>query len=321
MKCVVPGGAGFIGSFIADRLSEEGHFVVIYDIARPMIRLPKSITFVEGDVRHRETLDVVIDGADEVYDCSGLLGTSELNLMKTRSIETNILGAVNVLESCRVHGVKRIFHPTKPFPGIDDIIQGRGYEKAWLNTYSVTKMAAEMFCLMYQKENPNMNLTVLKWMNAYGARQHLYPVRKMIPLFIVQALYDKNITVFGSGNQTVDLIYVEDIAKYAIEATRKLGRVPRVMDFGSGLSMSVKDVAQYIINFVNSKSKIVHLPMRSGESKDTTIKADLVPLKTELGVQELGLTAFEIGMERTIKFYKGLPEDEVYKAFEHYEIK
>ena len=320
MKCVVTGGSGFIGSYIADRLAGEGHFVVIYDINGPMTELPENTIFVQGDTKYRETLDEVIDGAEEVYDCAGLLGTSELNLMKTKAIETNILGTVNVLESCRVHGVKNFFHPTKPFPGIDDILQGRGYERAWLNTYSVTKMAAEMFCLMYQKENPDMNITVLKWMNGYGGRQHLYPIRKMIPLFVVQALHDRDITVFGSGNQTVDLIYAEDIAKYAIQATRKLGRVPRVMDFGSGLPMSVKDAARYIIDLACSKSKIVNLPMRNGEPKDTRIVADLVALKTELGVQELELTPLEIGMTKTIEFYKKAPEDEVCKALEHYAI-
>lgn len=320
MKCVVTGGSGFIGSYIVDRLAGEGHFVVIYDIARPMTKLSKNTIFVQGDTKYREILDAVIDGAEEVYDCAGLLGTSELNLMKTRAIETNILGTVNVLESCRVHRVKKIFHPTKPFPGINDILHGRGYEGAWLNTYSVTKMAAEMFCLMYQKENPDMNITVLRWLNGYGGRQHLYPIRKMIPLFVVQALHNRDITVFGSGNQTVDLIYGEDIAKYAIQATRTLGRVPRIMDFGSGLPVSVKDIARYIIDLACSKSKIVNLPMRSGEPKDTQIVADLVPLKTELGVQELELTPLEIGMRTTIEFYKKVPEDEVCKALEHYRI-
>lgn len=95
--------------------------------------------------------------------------------------------------------------------------------------------------------------------------------------------------VFGSGNQTVDLIYGEDIAKYAIQATRKLGRVPRVMDFGSGLPMSVKDAARYIIDLACSKSKIVNLPMRSGKPKDTRIVADLVALKTELGSARTGI--------------------------------
>jgi len=318
MKCVVTGGSGFIGSYIADRLAGEGHFVVIYDIARPMTKLPKNIIFIEGDIKYRETLDEVIDGAEEVYDCAGLLGTSELNLIKTRAIETNILGTVNVLESCRVHGVKNVFHPTKPFPGIDGILQGRGYEKAWLNAYSVTKMAAEMFCLMYQKDNPDMNITVLRWMNGYGGRQHLYPIRKMVPLFVVLALRNRDLTIFGSGNQTVDLIYAEDIAKYAIQATRRLGRVPRVMDFGSGLPMSVKEVARYIIDLTCSKSKFVNLPMRGGEPKDTLIVADLAQLKTELGVQELELTPLEIGMTATIEFYKAVPENEVCKALEHY---
>jgi len=297
----VTGGSGFIGGFIVEELAAEGHQVLVYDIAKPEFALPTNVEYFDGDTRYISTLISAMKGMDEVYDIAGVLGTNELMFSNNRAVDVNIDGALNVLKAAKICGVKRLFHPTKP--------------NDWLNTYSITKFAAEQFCLMFIK-NFGMEIAVLKWFNAYGPRQHLYPVRKAVPLFITQALYDRPVEVFGDGQQTVDMIYVTDIAKIAIKATRKCGGIGKVIDVGTGLPITVNELAKMIIRLTKSKSKIVHLPMRKGEPERSSIAADVTMLNDVLEVEEF--TPFEAGLKKTIDYYRRLPEEELEKALEHY---
>lgn len=301
MKCLVTGGSGFIGSFVVEELAREGHDVVIYDIAKPEFELPRNVDYFDGDTRYMSTLMAAMKGVDELYDIAGVLGTNELMFSNSRAVDVNIGGAVNALKAAKLSGVKRVFHPTKP--------------NDWLNTYSITKFAAEQFCMMFIK-NFGMSIACLKWFNAYGPRQHLYPVRKAVPLFIAQALYNKPLEVFGDGNQTVDMIYAIDIAKIAIKATRNCGRIGKVIDVGTGIPITVNELASMIIKLTKSKSKIKHLPMRAGEPERSNIAADTTALMDVLKVDDF--TPFEKGLKVTIDWYRKLPKKELLKALDHF---
>ena len=90
-----------------------------------------------------------------------------------------------------------------------------------------------------------MDITIPRWMNASGPRQHLFPVRKFVPLVICQALMNRDIQIYGTGKQTVDIIDVRDIAKIAIKAVRSgLGKSKEVLDVGSGNAISCNDLAK-----------------------------------------------------------------------------
>ena len=124
------------------------------------------------------------------------------------------------------------------------------------------------------KEVYNMDITLLRWMNAAGARQHLRPVRKFIPLAICKALLNQDLEIYGTGEQTIDIIDVRDIAEIAIKSTRSgLGKEEEVFDVGSGIPLTCNKVAELIIKKTQSKSKIKYLKMRTGEALDTKIVA------------------------------------------------
>jgi len=302
MKCVVLGGSGFIGGFIALKLAEEGNGVIIFDIARPDFLCPKNIEYFEGDTRYVEMLEMVIPGADEVYDCSGVLGTHELIFQNTRAIDTNIHGAVNVLDVCKRYNIPRIFHPTKPKFATD-----------WENTYTITKFTAEKFCLMY-KETYNMNITLLRWMNATGPRQHLYPIRKAIPLMIALALRNLPLEIYGNGNQSVDIVDVRDITKIAIKATR--ADTNGIIEVGRGVAITVNKLARDIIDMVGSKSEIRHIPMRMGEKENTKIVADTKPLFEQF--PDIKFIPWEQTLSDCIAYYRNLDPLEIDKAIDHF---
>ncbi len=303
MKCIVTGGSGFIGRAFVGRLALEGHEVVVLDVTKPEYQLLHNVRFVEGDVRYKENLVPVFRTANEVYDCAGVLGTHELLIDNQKAVETNIKGAINVLEVARDCGVQRVFHPTKP--------------NDWLNTYSITKYAAERFCFMYQHEF-GLPVTVLRWFNAYGPGQHLYPVRKAVPYFIVMALRNLPIEVFGDGQQTVDMIYVDDIAKIAIDATRKFaGRIDKVFDVGSGVAKTVLELVEDIKRLTGSNSEVVCLPMRRGEPTRSKIVARVEDLREHM---EIEFSDYEAGLTETIDYYRTIPNWDVKKALEYFRM-
>lgn len=302
MKVVVLGGCGFIGSFIADHLAAEGNDVVLFDVQRPVHALPRNVRYVEGDTRYQREIEAALGwDTDEVYDVAGILGTAELNDVPQRAVEINILGCVNMLEACKARKVERIFHPSKPL--------------GWANAYTETKEAAEKIALRYASMY-GMSIAVTRWMNAYGPRQHLYPIRKMLPLFVVQALRNLPLTVYGDGSQTVDMVWVGDIARIAVLATRQCGRLGKVLDVGTGFDVPVLTMAEKIIAMTGSRSEILHLPMRAGEPEGSIIRADTAPLRELIEYGEL--MPLDEGLAFSIEYYASLPNEEVDRALAHF---
>ena len=305
MKIMVTGGSGFIGSHIVDKLSKDKkNEIIIYDIVKPEIDHSSNVKYVDGDICYKTSIDKAIEGCEEVYDCAGVLGTHELVFQTERAIDTNIKGAFNVVQSCLDFKVAKVFHPTKPI-----------FKNYWENTYTISKITAENFVKMF-REVYNMDITILRWMNASGPRQHIYPVRKFIPIIITQALLNENIEIYGTGNQTVDIIDVRDIANIAISSTKKgIGRdFSKVYDVGSGHAISCNEVAEYVLKKINSKSKITNLPMRIGEALDTKIAAKS---HNEL-LQKINYKlqySFEDTMDACIDYMKGLDINYLKKAY------
>jgi len=305
LRILVTGGSGFIGSHIVEELAKDkNNKVYIFDIVKPDIDHSPNVKYIDGDICYKTSIDKAIQGCEEVYDCAGVLGTHELVFQTERAIDTNIKGAFNVIQSCLDFNVKRVFHPTKPI-----------FKNYWENTYTISKITAENFVRMF-REVYKMDVTVLRWMNASGPRQHVYPVRKFIPIIITQAILNEDIEIYGTGNQTVDIIDVRDIANIAISRTRKgIGKdLDKVYDVGSGHAISCNDVAEYVLKKTNSKSKINHLPMRIGEALDTKIAAKS---HNEL-LQKINYKlqySFEDTMDACIDYMKELDINYLKKAY------
>lgn len=302
-KIVVCGGCGYIGQHIAKELAKNPKdLIVLMDVVPPDwdIEWPDNVVWVDGDIRYMDEVLRITQGAQEVYQVAGSLGTSELIFQSGRATDTNVRGTVNVLEACRVNKVDRVFYPTKP--------------NEWLNTYSISKFAGEQYALMYQQQF-EMNICVLKWFNAYGPRQHPYPVRKLIPTLCMQAIYGQPLTIFGNGSQTVDLIHVEDIAKIAVQCTRTMGRVPKVLDVGSGVAVTVLDVAQRVLNAAKSISSYQFKPMRAGEPEDSDIQADVLALQE---VMEIPTRDLDEALRATVAYYRKLSPVVVRNSFRYW---
>lgn len=308
----VIGGMGLIGSGVVENLITKGEEVFVLD--RTGSQKDCDEKFGKGKVTWRhcqiglnsESLYHAIGDAkkcEAIYNFAGMLGTSELDSLIGQAVKINIMGAVNVFDYAVANCIKKVFYPSKP--------------NVWENVYTITKETTERLAARYNKRSDNIRICSLRIFNAFGPGQHLVPVRKIIPIFVIQAIKGLPIQIWGDGEQTVDLIYNQDIAKLAIGIT-ELGHT-EVLDCGSGQEMTVNYVADLINEIVGNKAGKEYKPMRYGETPNTKLCADIKPLKKLLG-DKFELTDFKKAMEKTIKYYSNLSNLEIEHALYYYKI-
>lgn len=287
MKILVTGGTGFIGSHVVDNLLAKGHKVTIFERENSFL-LQKNASIFLGDIKDKEAITTAISSHDAVIHLAGILGTAETIENPLFSIQVNIIGALNCYEAIKQYRKKAV------------VITVGNY--TWNNSYAISKYTAERFALMYNKEH-GTKIAVVRGLNVYGPRQKAYPVKKVVPNFILSALTNKNIEIFGDGQQLMDLIYVEDTAEILARALLlEHGVFSNVIEAGSGKLVTVDELARLIIKIAKSKSKIVYLPMRSGEPVRSITKGDPSTL-TPIGWREEDFVSLEKGLSKTISWY------------------
>jgi UDP-glucose 4-epimerase len=246
------------------------------------------VRVVPGDMMRPETLVAAFDGADEVYHMGGKLGTSELEDSVHEAVAANITGALHVFESAITADVPVVFYPTKP--------------NVWLNTYTITKVAAEQFARIYNESRPG-RIRSLRYFNAYGPWQALGPVRKIIPMFAARALSRLPLIIYGDGEQTVDMIYSEDVGRITVDFMRS-AHDGSALDCGRGEELTVNEVAALVNEITRNDAGVKHVPMRRGETEGTRLVADVTPLRSTLPT--VAFSDWEATLAGTIAWYEGL---------------
>lgn len=287
-KILVTGGNGFIGSHVVDNLIEKGFEVTVFDRFRHKPHRG-DVNFYLGDVKDRDAVFEAVNKHDGVINLAGILGTAETVNNPIPSVEVNIIGALHVFDACRTFNKKCV-----------QITVGNWFMN---NSYAITKSTAERFALMYNTEHKT-KIAVVRGLNAYGPRQKHRPVRKIIPNFVIPALLDKPITIYGDGEQIMDMIYVKDIAEILVRALIiDHGVYNKIFEAGTGRETNVNFIAELVVKLSNSKSEIKHIPMRPGEIEKSIVKGDPETL-SPLGITSKDLTPLEDGLKETIEWYK-----------------
>ena len=286
MKILVTGGAGFIGRHTVKKLIERGHDVAIYDIVKPDFA---DGIFCNGHMQDRVNLTALIREADAVMHLAGRLGTAEMIDEPIGPSYINIIGSLYVFEACRR------FEKKCCYIGVGNHFM--------LNTYAITKTAAEKFALMYNAEH-DTQISVVRGLNAYGPYQKYRPVRKVIPNFVLPALRNEEIIIYGDGDQVMDFIFVEDLAEILCRALLdEHGLYDSVIEAGSGRKTTINYIAGQVIKISGSKSNIKHIPMRPGEIANSVVVADTETLKPlKYGPDDM--FTLEEGLEITIEYYR-----------------
>lgn len=313
-KILVTGGSGFIGGYVIEELLSQGYRVLVLDHsmsgAVTDLEGPRGVEYFMGDVRDSTAVTEAAAHVDGIIHLAAVLGTQETIDNPRPSAETNILGALNVFEAAVQYRLPVVY---------------AGVGNHWMRnmgggSYTITKTAVEDFAKMYVKHR-HAKISVVRPVNAYGPRQSVAvpygysKVRKIMPSFVMRALCDHDIEVYGGGTQISDCIHVRDVAEVfvaALKYTEEHGSLYSNTSFDafevgpSEKNHTVKEVAEMVKKVAISKSEIVDVPMRRGEVPNAIVSANpdtLTPLK-EYGIDPHEFIPLQDGIQETVQWYR-----------------
>lgn len=299
-KYVITGGAGFIGSHIAEYLSGEGHQVIVLDSLRTGFEKNLNglnVQFEKGDIRDRDLVEELVQGANGIFHLAALVSVPESLLNIKECIDINALGTINILEAAKKnHGCKVVLSSSAANYGDNPILPKiETMTPEPMTPYAVTKLDGEFYLKMYH-DQWSIPTASLRYFNVFGPRQNPKSAyAAAVPIFINNALQNKPITIYGDGLQTRDFIYVKDVVKANILASQTGSEMYNV---ALGHSTSILELAERIIEITNSKSQIQFLEERSGDikhSKADPSKFNTLGFKPDYSIAK--------ALEETIDFY------------------
>lgn len=301
MKVFITGGAGFIGSHLADALTIAGNEVIIYDNLRSgsqtNIEHTKHV-FIHGDVRDYSILKKYMNGSDYVFHFAALTSVVESMSNIEECVSINTTGTLYVLQAAKENGVKKvIFASTAAVYGDEPQLPKReDMRPNPKSPYAITKLDGEYYCNLYQ-ESYGVPTVCTRFFNVFGERQDPQSsYAAAIPLFITKAIGNQPICIYGDGTQTRDFIYVKDLVKALVLLIEKGSGVYNI---GYGEVIDINTLANMIITNLNSNSEFCYVPERPGEIKHSFSSIDR--LKDVGFVPDYSL---EQGLQRTIEYFK-----------------
>lgn len=267
-KILVTGGAGFIGSVLAEKLiSNKDNYVVIVDnlSTGSIDKLPHHLPqdnwrFVKADANeYRDIAEIMLGGKfDYVFHYAALVGVKRTQDNPVKVLE-DIEGIKHVLNLCKSTGVKRIFFSSSSEVYGEPVELPQHEQTTPLNSkvpYAVVKNIGEAFLRSYQQEF-GLEYTIFRFFNTYGPKQSDDFVMSK---FLFKALKNEDITIYGDGSQTRTFCFCDDNVDACLNAFYNDKILNDVVNIGGEIEITIIDLAQKIIDATNSKSKIVHLP-------------------------------------------------------------
>jgi UDP-glucose 4-epimerase len=310
-KIVITGGAGFIGSHLAENLAQENHEVIIVDnldkyyspeLKKKNIELVLkngNVTFVQSDICHLKKLKEIIDkSVDYVFHEAAQPGVriSVENPFKPNNV--NVVGTLNVLQASLEAGVKKVINASSSsvYGKVEYLPFDEIHPTQPISPYGVSKLAAEHYCRVFY-EVYGLSTISLRYFTVYGPRMR---PDLAINIFTRNLLNNEAITIFGDGNQTRDFTYIDDIVKVNMKLLGTNKADGRVLNIGSANRISVNNLAEHLMKIIDTKCKIIYDDVQKGDAMHTL--ADVNLLK-EL-IEYVPLINIEKGLAKYVDWYK-----------------
>ncbi len=288
MKVLITGGAGFIGSHLADRLVTDGHSVTIFDNLSTGKRVnltgPSArARFLLGDVRDQNAVYEAIAGMDAVVHLAAVASvqTSMHDPLGTHA--TNLGGTLNCLLAASQQGVRRVLYASSAAVYGDDAPApvSELAPPAPLSPYAIDKLAGEQYLSYFARER-GLNATAFRFFNIYGPRQDAgSPYSGVISLFAERLEGGLPFVIYGDGRQTRDFVYVEDLADLLAHALVREDLKGAVMNVGTGVEQELLTLVTAFEEIAGHGIARQFLPARSGDIRRSC--ADVTRLRAALG--------------------------------------
>ncbi len=307
-RILITGGAGFLGSHLCDRLTEDGHDVLCLDnfftgtksninhlIGRPNFEL------IRHDLVHPIFLEV-----DEIYNLACPASPIHYQYNPVKTVKTNVMGAINMLGVAKRVGAKILQASTSEVYGNPTVHPQN--EDYWGNVntigirscYDEGKRCAETLFFDYHRQN-RVNIRVVRIFNTYGPRMHPNDGR-VVSNFIVQALTNQDITVYGDGSQTRSFCYVDDLIEGLIRMMNGPDEFVGPVNLGNPTEFTILDLAEKTIRLTGSKSKIIFKPLPQDDPlqrrPDITLAREKLQWEPRIDVEN--------GLNKTIEYFRSI---------------
>jgi UDP-glucuronate decarboxylase len=315
-RILITGGAGFLGSHLADRLLQEGADVVCVDnfftgTRRNVAHLLDNKCFEL--VRHDVTFPLYIE-VDEIYNLACPASPIHYQHDPVQTTKTSVHGAINMLglakrlrakilqaSTSEVYGDPNVHPQTEDYWGHVNPIGIR-------SCYDEGKRCAETLFFDYWRQH-RLRIKVARIFNTYGPRMHPNDGR-VVSNFVVQALLGRDITIYGDGAQTRSFCYVDDLIDGLVRLMKSNDDVTGPINIGNPSEYSMLELASAVIDLTGSRSRIVHRPLPEDDPRqrqpDISRASDLLSWRPEMPLKE--------GLARTIAYFDELLSDQGLRA-------
>jgi UDP-glucose 4-epimerase len=269
MSTLITGGAGFIGSHLADYLASKGEKIVVLDdfssdnkiISKGLDR-NKLVTVVKGSILDQELVEESMQSVTKCYHLAAALGVERINNDSLKSLEVNINGTENVLKAASKFNVRTLIasssevygrNPMMPLTEESDRVLGSPKVARW--SYSEAKAIDEFYAFELHKKN-SFAVTIARLFNTVGPGQSgVYGM--VLPRFVKAALSDQPLQVYGDGSQSRSFCAVSDVVEAFASLMNTSESVGEAYNIGSTDEISIKNLAQKVIDVTESNSQIV----------------------------------------------------------------
>ncbi len=299
MRILVTGGAGFIGSYVAEIYLRAGHEVWIVDdlsTGKPA-NVPSNAYFVQADIRDTAVRKTLVDERIEVVNHHA----AQMDVRRSVTdplfdARVNIFGLLNILEGARQAQCQRIIFASSggvvygeqsTFPATED------HATHPISPYGVSKLAGEHYLYFYQREYGLPSLS-LRYANVYGPRQDPHGEAGVVAIFTQRLLAEETITINGDGQQTRDYVFVADVARANLAALT--ADYSGAINIGTGLETTVNTLAEHLQRITGSRAQVHSGAAKPGEQRRSVLSwsraADTLNWKP--------LVSLADGLERTV---------------------
>jgi UDP-glucose 4-epimerase len=310
-RALVTGGAGFIGSHVADGLIAAGFKVTILDDLSTGRRgnLPPAAEFIEGDIRSADAAALVRTGGfDVVCHLAAQIDVRKSVADPVADATLNVLGTLNLLEGARAASrpPRFIFSSTGGaiYGDFVDPPSDEAQPKDPESPYGIAKLSVEYYLSYYGRVH-GLDVMALRYANVYGPRQDPHGEAGVVAIFCQRLLAGQELTAFGDGRQTRDYVFVKDVARANVAAaTRPLPHAGRLDDracnIGTGVPTSVLDLAATLQRASGVSSRVTHAPARPGEQQRSFVRIE----KAERVLGWKPEVSLEAGLRETYEWFR-----------------
>ena len=301
---LVTGGAGFIGGHLVASLLRDGWQVRVLDdlssgSPENLAGVEDEVEFIRGDIRDDATLRGAVDGAERVWHLAAVASVERCLHEPVETHDINATGTLQVLEASRAAGVPRVVFASSCAVygdvGLDEAHEGLAPKP--VGPYALHKFMGEIYCRQYT-ELRGLDTAALRFFNVYGPRQNPASVyAAVVPKFAAACLAGETPQVHGDGEQTRDLVMVEDVVRALRCAADAPGAVGRVCNVGTGQRTSVNQLLNQLIEITESDVVPTHTAPRDGDLRDSV--ASLTAAREQLGFE--ASVDLASGLRRTVE--------------------